>query len=759
MSALEFFTQYKRPAACVILAAAAVCGALLTRVKPDENLHAMIPFSVREKVELFEHSPLNKKIFAVVNAKSAPAALNAAESLRAKLTESGFVRAPFEPGPDFALTLFRALPYRFSAADAQAAQGVLSPGFAGPKMRENYERLLSMEGLLLKPLIAADPLGLTGIMTHKLAALGAGTELDFKGGFLTSPDGKTIIGLYDYAGAEDFKGAEEFSNWFARAVSSLPGGARAFYLGGLRYTVENVAVIRGDLWRVGVLAFLSLAAVFFVFLRHKSALLIYLLPLLVLPPAALVTYACFGGISGITLGFGSVVAGLSADYSIYLFFALRAGAQTVEETVRHLKKHLLCNFMTSVLCFAALFCSSVEIFKQIAVFSVTGLTLALGLALYVFPAYWEQLPKPSARVHSFRVPALGRLGAVIACVCVLSFGAWGVAHTDFSGDLEDLNSTSAAFKEEKAVFDAAFARTAAQNALVFIKGASLQNALENNEAASSYFPAPLAVSGVMPSDKMRAENLARWKAFWSAPRTQYARLLVEEETLKLGLNPAAFKPFWEQLKNPAPDAFDFSEIYNPAARLTDGSFAVVNTVPNTPEYEAAAQKAGAVFVSGGGLKKEILASVRAEAFKIVCLALLFNLIAVRWAFKSWKLAGMCFVPVVLAGCFTFGCFGALGIKVNLFVLVFLPLLMGLGIDYGIFQVMKFRPGAESETVYPPAALLTAALSTLAGFGVLAFARHGVLFIMGLSSFLGICGALLAAWFVLPAFLEDEKCAG
>lgn len=752
-----FFIRYKTLCLCAVLAAAAACGALLTRVKPDESIHAMIPASVREKVELFEHSPLNKKIFAVVRAPSAEEAEAAANDLRENLQEASLVRAPFAPGPDFTLELFRALPARFQTRDAQAAEMTLSPDYVSRKMRENYENLLSMEGVLLKPLIAADPLGLTGMMTHKLAALGAGTGLDFKGGFLSSPDGKTLIGLYDYNGEDSFRGAADFSARFNELAGKLGQNVQAFYLGGLRYTVENVAVIQADLWRVTALALLSLAAVFFVFLRKKSAMLIYLLPLIILPPAALVTYLVFGGISGITLGFGSVVAGLSADYSIYMFFALRGGL-TPQEARTRLKKHLLCNFMTSILCFAALFCSSVELFKQIAVFSVAGLTAALGLALYVFPPFWETSAAETAPQKTFSVPALPRKWAILVCALTLAFGAAGVTRTHFSGDVEDLNSTSALFKRQKAVFDEAFSRAAQDNALVFVKGRTQDDALENNEAASVFFPAPLTVSGILPSESARRENTSRWQRFWNTAHTQYARLLIDEEAAKNGLNPAAFSPFWEQLKNPARDTFDFTQIYNPVAQLADGTFAVVNIVPNTPENEAAANRAGAVFVSGAGLKTEVLASVRGEALKIVLLALLFNAAAVLAVLKNVRETLLCFVPVVLAGCFTFGCFWAFHIKVNLFVLVFLPLLMGLGIDYGIFQVMKFRSGAAERQVYPPAALWTAGLSTLAGFGVLALAKHGVLFIMGLSSFLGICGAVLAAQFVLPAFLEDKPCA-
>lgn len=748
------FIRHKTWCLCAVLALSAACGAALTRLKPDESIHAMIPAQVREKVEMFEHSPLNKKIFAVVTAPNPEEAQTAAQILREKLEEENLIRTPFSPSPDFALELFRALPNRFGETDEEAALKTLSPEYAAPKMRENYENLLSVEGLMLKPLISADPLGLTGIMAHKLAALGAGTGLDFKGGFLVSPDGKTLIGLYDFSGDNSFGGAARFNSRFNALAQEAAPRVQAFYLGGLRYTVENVAVIRGDLGRITALALLALAAVFAVFLRRKSALLIYLLPLLILPPAALVTYAAFGRISGITLGFGSVVAGLSADYAIYLFFALNAHAQ---DAVKRLKKHLLCNFMTSALCFAALFCSSVELFKQIAVFSIAGLTLALALALYVFPPFWQNAQTQTVPQKTFSISPLPRTAAWTAALILLIFGVWGLTHTHFSGNVEDLNSTSAQFKTQKAVFDAAFSHAAENNALVFVKGQTCQQALENNEAASAFFPSPLTVSEILPSERAKAQNAARWQTFWNAPRTQYARLLINEEAAKNGLNAAAFAPFWQQLKNPQEDTFDFTQIYNPVAQLKDGSFAAVNIVPNTPQYAEAARRAGAVFVSGLGLKTQLLGAIRTEAVKIVLLAFLFNLAAVFAVFKNIKETALCFVPVVLAGCFTFGCFWLFDVQVNLFVLVFLPLLMGLGIDYGIFQVMKYRAGGQERLIYPPAALWTAALSTLAGFGVLALAKHGVLFIMGLSSFLGICGALLAAQFILPALLEDSSC--
>lgn len=755
----NFFAKYKHTVAVLLAAVTGLSVVFLCRVRPDENIHAMIPAKLLRQVELFEHSPLNKKIFVGVTADSAEEAFSAAESLRNRLAEAGLLRLPPAPDMNFAVTLFHALPARFLPSDELLLQKKLMPQAVAEKMQQNYNNLLSFEGFLVKPLILADPLGLTELMAQKLAAFGAGTALEYKDGFLSSADGKTYIGPYDLAGdAADFKDAKHFAKFFEKLSAELPPTVHAFYLGALRYTVENVSVIQADLIKISGLALILLAAVFWFFFRHKSALLIYLLPVLILPPAAWVTYMCFGHLSGITLGFGSVVAGLSVDYSVYLFFALRRGGADAVHTLQHLRKHLLCNFMTSALCFLALFCSSVELFRQLAVFSVTGLAISLLLALYVFPHYWENLPPlaiPAPRKFFFK--PLSKRAAVWVSVLVVLFGMVGLWRTHFSGNIEELNASSPAFEADKAVFDRVFEKTSQNRALLFVLGNTPEAALEANEALCAKLPEPLAVSAVFPSQKARAENAARWQDFWTANRIQYTRLLTEESAAKVGLKASLFEPFFDGLSSPEKDEFDFTPFYNPIAPLEDGRFAVVNLVPNTPEVAQTAAQEGAVFVAADGLKKGLIGAVKQEALQIVCLAVLFNLAAVLLVFRSVKTALLAFVPVCLAACFTFGCFWVFSVTVNLFVLVFLPLLMGLGIDYGIFQIMKERSaGGAFQNAYPPAALAAAALSTLAGFGVLALAKHGVLFIMGLSSFLGVGGALLAAYFILPVFLERQK---
>ena len=221
----------------------------------------------------------------------------------------------------------------------------------------------------------------------------------------------------------------------------------------------------------------------------------------------------------------------------------------------------------------------------------------------------------------------------------------------------------------------------------------------------------------------------------------------------MGFQTQAFDGFVASLsKLPIKDV-DFSLLYNPVSSLSGGGVAVVNILPAQVDLTPVLADEHVVVVSNQVLRDELLNTVKKEAWQIVCLAVLFNVLAVSLLFKSIKKALLSLAALLLAACFTCGCLALLRIEVNFFLLVFLPLLMGLGIDYSIFQLSKMQ--SRHKGLYPPQAVWVAALSTLAGFGVLILAKHPVLFLMGISSFLAVSGALLSALFILPAWVEEQ----
>lgn len=726
-------------------------------VRPTDTLQSLIPGNIREQVELFERSPFNQKVFVVVSSQDGNNLLAQAHAVQNYLTQQGLIRPGFNPAPDFALTLLHALPFRFLPTDREPVLEKLTQEAVARSVKENYERITSLEGVLLRPLVQADPFHLLEIMTRKLAAFNPQTGLDYQDGFLTANDGKTLVGLYDLSQPTHFSNAQRFSNAIQYLNMQLPKGTEVFYLGGLRYTADNVSRIQHDLRYVTLFGIICLVLVFVLLLRSPHALFIYMLPLLVLPIAALGTYLIFGNISGITLGFGSVVVGLCVDYGIYLFYAVVHGNLPAHLAARKLRQHIGCNFLTSALCFTALFFSSVEVFRQIAVFAILGLTVALFVALFILPIYWERLSTKSRVLSSATAPSLlhSPVLAWLLSAVIVTFGVWGIYHTNFSGDLEALNATSSLLLKQKAVLSHVFEEAEANNALVFVKGKTKEAALENNEIISAGLPHPLATAEMIPSEKGRANHVQQWKEFWSHERIEDAKTLLQQSAQQVGFSTTAFDPFFKWLEEPeTQNLFDFTKIYNPIISLHDGTFAVVNFVPNSPQVQELAKQKNVVYVTRPELKTGLMQAMKKETLRIALLAFLLNLIAVSVVFKKFTKALFAFIPVILAACFTFGCFALFKVEVNLFALVFLPLLMGLGIDYGIFQLEKAETAVSQ--LYPSVALVVAGLSTLAGFGVLIVAHHPVLHMMGVSSCLGVGSAMLVALLILPAILEHTK---
>lgn len=734
---------------------ASVCAVFLFIGGFEENILALIPKNIQKQTELFQHSPLSQKLIVFTHSSSAAQAEETARAVQDGLLEEGLIRPLFKPSEDFISVVLSALPARFTRADAAKAERKISSEGAARQFALYREQLFSFESMFVKRRIVQDPFAFTDLIFNKWAEIGNQPKTSYQNGFLTSSDGTVYAGLYDVnADVSDLTAAKNMEKFFSDFQKKLPDGIRVFFMGGLRYSLENMSVIKRDLKVISVVGITLLAMAFIYFFRSRRALLIYFLPLIIIAPAALITKLLFGGISGITLGFGSVVAGLSADYAVYVYFALQSGYANVNKTMLQIRKHLWCNFLTSGLCFAALLFSSVAVFKQVAVFSLAALLLALLTALYVFSPYFLPDSVRPNRAKVLNCPVLSLRWALTLSFCLLIFGLWGIKNISFGEGLDSLSSVSSDFEKDKQISDKLF--SAESRALLFSLGRTSDEALSNNEALSKLTPKPLAVSELFISERTRAENQTRWNNFWTPARLQTAAFVLHKESEEYGFNYSAFDPFLNWLKRSflTQEKVDFSVWYNPVLKLSDGAWAVVNIVPDDAAYESAAEGDNYVFISAPKLKAELTQNVKSEAFTVALLALLFNFVTVWILFRRIKDVLLCFVPIVLGGCFLFGMLALSRVRVNLFGLIFMPLLIGLGIDYAIFQLMKRRSAdINMQGLYPAGALAAAGVSTLIGFGVLVLADHSVLFIMGLCALIGIGGTVLAALFILPAFFE------
>jgi predicted RND superfamily exporter protein len=117
-------------------------------------------------------------------------------------------------------------------------------------------------------------------------------------------------------------------------------------------------------------------------------------------------------------------------------------------------------------------------------------------------------------------------------------------------------------------------------------------------------------------------------------------------------------------------------------------------------------------------------------------------------FRSLRPLLLALLPVLTGLVVMFGAMAWLGLELNLFNVVASILIIGLGVDYGIFMVCH---GQQEQDLASARAVLVSGLTTLVGFGALVLAEHPALHSIGLTVLLGISAAVPTAVLVIPAF--------
>jgi predicted RND superfamily exporter protein len=143
--------------------------------------------------------------------------------------------------------------------------------------------------------------------------------------------------------------------------------------------------------------------------------------------------------------------------------------------------------------------------------------------------------------------------------------------------------------------------------------------------------------------------------------------------------------------------------------------------------------------------------------------LLVNLAILAFAYRSWVMALFACLPCLLGLLLTLALFAVAHIPLNLVSASALVLVLGCGVDYGIFVLQEAARSPSPSPVEGALAtgvesmgVLLASLSTLAGFGTLVLASHRALQSLGASVGLGVLISAVTAIFVLPGLVKGAR---
>ncbi len=152
--------------------------------------------------------------------------------------------------------------------------------------------------------------------------------------------------------------------------------------------------------------------------------------------------------------------------------------------------------------------------------------------------------------------------------------------------------------------------------------------------------------------------------------------------------------------------------------------------------------------------------VFAQAFKKACIdASLYAVLAIcallLFLFRHVGYTLLAWIPLAVGMLWTVGIMGWWGTDFNLANSIFMPLVVGAGVEYGIIILQRWREGKILPGHLPLSTgkgIILAALTTTVGFGSLMISDHQGIFSLGFVAAVGSLCVLVAAVVVVPAVL-------
>jgi predicted exporter len=669
------------------------------------------------------------------------------------------------------------LPRLVSVQDLEEIEARLAPQEVEHYLRRALEQLIQPQGMVVKQQLQRDPLDLERLALQKLRHLNPIPRTQVRQGHFLSADGRSTLILADTpVEITDSAGAEKLIQAFHTATAELPAEIKADLISAHAYTLANAEVIQADVQRVLLLSALGILLVFALVLRSVRAIAVYLIPLLAMLGAVQITALFFERVSGITLGFGAVLLGITIDSALHVYFALRHGAGPLDGRLQAVARPVSFGAFTTMAAFALLLGSDLPAQRQLAVFAMSGIAVALVLALVLLPQLVASAPQSvipaqgrQRRAFTLCDPRL-RAGVIGVWLILVLSGVWYTQKLHINGSLRELSYTPNALHEAE--------RQLTQNwgamrgrALIFAAGADLDQALARNGKVwevlqeRHHTTGAVSVAPLLSSTRTQNARFERWKEFWRT-HTPEAAEVMRQRAAAQGFAPRAFDPFWERVREEVPvlsperlRAWGLGQMLDalilpPSIQGENAvpTYRVLTLVPDTPAVVTSLAPEldiipGVNLVSQTNFGTQLAQAVGADFKRFIVGAALVVVAFLFLLFRRLSLVLLALIPVATGLVAMYGGMGWLGLELNMFNVVASILIIGLGVDYGIFMVCQ---GQERVHIASGRAILLSGITTLIGFGVLVLARHPALHSIGVTVLLGISAAVPAAVLVIPA---------
>ncbi|WP_319776893.1 MMPL family transporter [Maridesulfovibrio sp.] len=775
----------QRKGALFLLLFTFVCAIPLLSVSFSEDISGMLPTGEKNEIsrdfKLLQKSPLAGKVLISISSESLGELklVDVAESIAGRMNSpllSVEDNSTIQPQAVINF-LLRQAPNLTTGKDLEKLQGLTSTESINKNLINAKKLLISPAGMGMRTIIAADPLNLRSVYLHKISSLQNLPRLKISSGqyFIAGKNALLIVGESNIPMTDSKNGYKLLDRFQeikqeALAENNLTGAdLNIEIMSGHCYSVANSSVIKRDILTVSIISICALGLLFFMAFRNRGALSIFLAPGVAIMTGLGVCAFIYKDMSAIVIGFGAVLMGISIDFAVHTYFALAENPNDEQRALRDVSRPVLYGAATSCASFTALYISGIPGIRQLSVFSVSGIIAACFYALLFVPRFCNSFPAGEKRQPVFQ--AKGNPKIILGAAFILLAGSSVATLTNnFDTELKNLGYISKEISKTERIFQEKWNQMRSRS-MLFAYGKTMDEALNNNEKAWADINKNLgdvkavSIAPVLPSAITAQKNITNWSRFWQKRKAKTEEQ-ISKEAKSLGFATHAFSPAMNRISElpPALSVKSFrasplaplAKMFIPAAG-SNGEKQIITLLPDnkrimnyyTPRKE---KELGVRLVSQSRFKATLEKEMERDILRFITCSGLLVAALIFILFRNLRRALLAVFPAVFGVAVTFGLLGIMQIPLNIFHIVALPLVIGLGADYGIFMVFQ---EIRMPSLWTVKAVKISGLTTLAGFGVLVFARHPSLHSLGTTVCIGITAALCCAVIVLPHLLRLE----
>lgn len=646
------------------------------------------------------------------------------------------------------------------------------------QLNQHLKTLISPTGFLQKENIRKDPFGMVNMGFSKFGKLRANSKLILKNGYLLSPNNRHLFlfvtlknDVLDTDNNENLiSGFKDYNHSLLDSISDKITGK---YYGAPFIAAANATQIKSDIQTTVSVSFSILIVLLFFFFRKIFVPFLLFLPTIIGALIAINILILFReSVSGISLGIGSVLLGISLDYSIHVLTHLRQG-HTVNSVFKTISKPLLVSALTTSGAFFCLLFLPSQALQDLGLFAGISVFLTAILSLLIIPLYYPSANiKNNSWLQKLCNIKTSRRKVIVAFTVLLALVSFKFYDkVKFENDLSKMNFLSQELKDaeltlneylgfnDKSVYVISYSHdlNEALNKNVWVYNELRKELNDKNVLGFS------SIGGIIKDSLGQLKDLESWQNFTS----NFGDSIIERfenEGADIGFKESTFKPFFNSLIKQHPnlslDDFNaFKSLFNVSNFVNhkNNLFTVVTTVKLNPiKVDSFKSKFSnlnnIVLVDRKAINENLISGLKSNFSQLINYSFLIVFLIVLAYFRRIELALITIIPIILTWGVTLSCMAIFDMNFTIFNIIISSFIFGLGVDYSILMTnalihdYTYATNIKRDTKI---AILLSVITTLLGIGVLILAKHPALLSIAYVCLIGITSCVLITFIIQP----------